>query len=84
MELSEYTGRTPTGDDQSIVIDRVSRHRRWEIDGEPQSECVNCGSRLLLGERHLLVRLARSAGRVDGDRRHLCNERCLEEWVGET
>ena len=84
MGLSEYTGRTPAGDEHGSVIDRVSRHHRWGIDGESEGECVNCGSRLRLRERHLLVRLAESAGGTADDRRHLCDERCLEAWIGES
>lgn len=83
MALSEYTGRSPEGDDET-VIGRVSRHARWDIDEPTRDTCTNCEAELSLGDRHLLVTLrARLGSRVD-ERRYLCNESCLREWVDES
>ncbi|WP_101296335.1 DUF7576 family protein [Halegenticoccus soli] len=86
MALSDYAGRTPRGYDGDTTIGRVARHHRWGIGGETRGDCVNCGTELRLHERHLLVTLVTGAsGETDpGDRHHLCDERCLREWLGES
>ncbi|MFC4358741.1 hypothetical protein ACFO0N_12390 [Halobium salinum] len=82
MGLAEFTGLTPTGYDEGTRIERVSRHHRWDVDREAWSDCTNCGSELRLRDRHLLVRLGPGRGHEAG-RVHVCDERCLAEWVGQ-
>jgi hypothetical protein len=80
MGFAEFTGRTPQGYGEGTVIERVSRHHRWTVGREAWSDCTHCGSELRLRDRHLLVRLA---GAGEASRRvHVCDERCLTEWVG--
>jgi hypothetical protein len=80
MGLSDYTGQSPGSVRDEAVVDRVSQHRRWDVDAPSEDTCVNCGTSLPLRERHLLVTLTdrRSRG---GVRHHLCDEQCLDEWM---
>ncbi|MFC6724277.1 hypothetical protein ACFQE1_07800 [Halobium palmae] len=80
MGLAEFTGLTPSGYEER-TIERVSRHHRWDVDREAWSDCTNCGSELRLRDRHLLVTLGPGTD-LETDRVHLCDERCLTEWVG--
>jgi hypothetical protein len=80
MALSEYTGRTPRGYDQETTVERVAPHQRWDVDGERQGDCSNCGEELQLREKHLLVTLTRKPGR-NAERHHLCGQPCLDEWL---
>jgi hypothetical protein len=82
MGYSEYTGRSPGGVQNSGVVDRISQHRRWDIDSPSEDECANCGTPLALQERHLLVTLSDNRSR-SGVRRHLCGEECLHEWMSD-
>ncbi|WP_425498528.1 DUF7576 family protein [Haloprofundus halobius] len=45
--------------------------------------CANCDRDLSLHERHVRVTLIEDDF-GDAARRYLCNESCLNEWVGET
>jgi hypothetical protein len=81
VALSEYTGLTPTAE-PDLVVDRVAQHYRWTMDDTETVHCSHCGAVLDLHERHLLVTL--STGESDPvERRHLCHEHCLQQWLGD-
>lgn len=81
MALSDYTGRTPH-DESGMVVGRVSQHHRWSMDAERTARCSCCESELDLHERHVLVTLTERADYLPAGKRHLCDEGCLEEWLG--
>jgi hypothetical protein len=83
MALSDYTGATPHDCEAGTTIGRVARHHVWNLGEESTGTCANCGGDLRLQERHLLVHLDRTRPPADGERRYLCNESCVREWVGE-
>ncbi|ESS07485.1 MAG: hypothetical protein A07HB70_00024 [uncultured archaeon A07HB70] len=84
MALADYVGRAPPEGADGTRIDRVTAHRVWNLESETTATCANCGTGLSLGERHLLVRLVSRSATADLDRRYLCDETCVAEWVGET
>jgi len=83
MALTDYVGRTPPEGAEGTRIDRVTTHRVWTVESETTAACANCGAGLSLGERHLLVRLVSRSATADVDRRYLCDEACVAEWVDE-
>ncbi|WP_129114936.1 DUF7576 family protein [Halegenticoccus tardaugens] len=79
MALSDYTGRRPGGTNGRTRIVRIVRHHRWDPEDDAVKPCINCGERLQLHERHVLVTLDEGAS---GDARyHLCDESCVRRWV---
>jgi hypothetical protein len=84
MALTDYVGRAPPDGEDGTRIDRVTAHHVWNVDHESTAACANCGAGLRLSERHLLVRLVSRSTTADVDRRYLCDEQCVREWVGET
>lgn len=81
MSLSDYTGTTPPGFDESAQIQRINYHRLWDQRGESIEPCANCGTDLRLSERHIVVRLRLSPDDDQEAARYLCDERCLHTWV---
>ena len=82
MALSEYVGETPR-DRDGAVIDRITRHHRWDVHDDAVATCPSCGSRLPLHERHLLATVSGGSVSAPEDRHYLCDEACLRAWVGE-
>ncbi|MGM0591915.1 MAG: DUF7576 family protein [Halobacteriota archaeon] len=80
MPLSEYHGRTPRGYESDVTIGRVRSHRIWKVTANSDADCANCGSTVDGELPHLVVTLTRGTYR-DEERRYLCNERCVREWV---
>lgn len=80
MGFSSYTGQSPASVRDESVVDRISQHRRWDVDAPSEDACANCGTSLPLQERHLLVTLTDRRNR-GGVRRHLCDDQCLDEWM---
>ncbi|ELZ91663.1 hypothetical protein C440_15154 [Haloferax mucosum ATCC BAA-1512] len=78
MALSDYTGRSPTGGDDTIV--RVVPHRLWRPGDERIEPCTYSGEEIRLSEKHLLVVLERDGVR---ERLYFRNERSLSAWLEE-
>ena len=81
MPLSTYAGRPAPDAPDGTRIDRVTAHQVWDVHGEATAACANCDERLNLRNRHLLVRLVTPSDADVDDRRHLCDEGCVREWV---
>ncbi|KTG21028.1 hypothetical protein [Haloferax profundi] len=76
MALSDYTGQSPDGRDETIV--RVVPHRLWRPGEERIEPCAYSGERLKLSEKHLLVVLERDGVR---ERMYFRDESSLAAWV---
>lgn len=81
MALSEYVGRTPRRE-PDLAVEHVTHHRRWSPERTLFGSCPVCDAEFDRSERHVLVTLG-GDGRADGDRRYVCSERCLAEWVSD-
>lgn len=82
MVLTDYVGCAPADGPDGAQIERVTAHHVWAVDHESTAACANCGTGISLDERHLLVRLVTRERSPRIDRRYLCDERCVREWVG--
>jgi hypothetical protein len=82
MALTDYVGETPRDVDAGLVVERVTTHHRWDPNAEAREHCSNCGTELDLAERHLLATLTSRSYRR-GERRYLCDENCVREWIRE-
>ena len=81
MALTDYVGEAPPDTDSGLVVERVTAHHRWDPNTDASERCSNCGRELDLAERHLLATLA-SRSYARAERRYLCDERCVREWIG--
>jgi len=80
MALTDYVGESPRDVESNLVVERVTTHHRWDPNADASERCSNCGTELDLAERHLLATLtSRSYSREE--RRYLCDENCVREWV---
>ncbi|MEF8818546.1 MAG: hypothetical protein V5A31_03385 [Haloferacaceae archaeon] len=82
MVLKDYVGLAPGDGPDGARIDRVTAHHVWAVEGSSTAACANCGTGISLDERHLLVRLVSRERTPRVDRRYLCDEGCVREWVG--
>ncbi|AFK18592.1 hypothetical protein E6P09_07380 [Haloferax mediterranei ATCC 33500] len=78
MALSDYTGQSPTGREDTIV--RVVPHRLWRPGDERIEPCAYSGEDIRLSEKHLLVVLERDGVR---ERMYFRDERSLAAWLEE-
>ncbi|ELK55983.1 hypothetical protein D320_01693 [Haloferax sp. BAB-2207] len=76
MALSDYTGRSPTGRDETIV--RVVPHRLWRPGDERIEPCTYSGEQIRLSEKHLLAVVERDGVR---ERRYFRDESSLSAWL---
>ncbi|MFB6167780.1 MAG: hypothetical protein ABEJ43_02920 [Haloferacaceae archaeon] len=81
MALADYVGRSPVDGPEESQIERVTAHHVWALDQASTAACANCGGGIDLDERHLLVRLVSRSRTPRVDRRYLCDEGCVQEWV---
>ncbi|UIP00244.1 hypothetical protein Hbl1158_02415 [Halobaculum sp. CBA1158] len=79
MTLKQYLGQPHPDGDATVV--RASTHYRWTPGERSLEACPSCGAELTLSERHVLVTLSRPVG--GDERRHLCDERCVDAWLAD-